>query len=99
MARPWSKEETELLKRYDNATVAKITGRSLSAVRGRRKTIDGRCEHYMVAYKCYQCGKEFFPAMPEKWAYRRESGRVKMFCSWHCMRAYDGKQRQKKVAK
>ena len=95
----WTPDEDALLAKYDNATVAKITGRSLNAIKGRRATLSGRHDSLLKAYYCYQCGKEFFPAMPEKWAYRRTDKRIRMFCSWHCMRAYDnGKPREKKTA-
>lgn len=41
-------------------------------------------EHYR---QCYQCGKLFFVPDYETYVFRRDT---KYFCSWGCMRKYDG---------
>lgn len=92
----WKSHEDALLYRFDDETVAKITGRTVNSVIARRKRLDGT--YILKSHYCFQCGKEFFPPMPEKWAYRRQEKRLREFCSWHCMRDYDnGKPREKKI--
>lgn len=50
--------------------------------------------------KCPECGKGFFVQWPHLWRYaRREGPRIKYFCSYTCVRAYDNKKGEKKVAK
>ena len=93
--RAWTAEETALLDKYDNETVAKITGRSKNAVANKRAL---RKENFQL-YKCSECGKMFVALEISQWAYRRvKNGHVRYMCSYHCMRAFDGKQGQKKVA-
>ena len=95
----WTKEEVILLDKYDNATVAKITGRSEKAVAAKRSYIKGNEPFPMT--QCRICGKLFYMPDPAKWVYKREyKGRLYHMCSYHCMRAWDnGKKRKEKVAK
>ena len=45
---------------------------------------------------CFVCGKSFYVANPEGWAYRRGcKGGVRVMCSYSCMRAYDRKRQKK----
>lgn len=34
---------------------------------------------------CSLCNKLFYPNVVDEWAYRQDG---KLFCSWHCLRAY-----------
>lgn len=103
MASRWKESEDALLYKYDAETVAKITGRTVDSVLARKKRIEGT--YVFHAYYCYQCGKEFFPAVPTEWGYKRDDGRIRYFCSWPCLRDYDkgiprhGKQRKKEATK
>lgn len=37
--------------------------------------------------KCSLCGKEFYIALGNDYAYKiKAAGRVKLFCSWKCLR-------------
>lgn len=42
--------------------------------------------------RCGICGKEFDMLWPGLWVYRRERN---VFCSWGCMRKFDGKEAEK----
>ena len=42
-----------------------------------------------MAERCVQCNREFVALYPQLWAYKRG---IKMFCSWHCLRAYERKE-------
>lgn len=49
---------------------------------------------------CPECGKERDILHPDEWTYKRREGpRVKYFCSYTCVRAYDNKKGEKKVGK
>ena len=46
----------------------------------------------MPKARCDFCGHEFYYYNRGDWAYKRNTnGRVRMFCKWSCMRAYDKK--------
>lgn len=47
-----------------------------------------------VMAKCAECKKQFFMTNPELWAYQRRPYamcKIKKFCSWHCLQAFDKK--------
>lgn len=44
--------------------------------------------------ECFHCGKEFIPGVKHLYK-KREKGKVKIFCSWNCMRAFE-KEKEKK---
>lgn len=44
--------------------------------------------------KCPQCGKEFICHNVDQWAYKRFG---KVFCSWHCLRAWDAGAKTSKI--
>lgn len=93
----WTEDEIKLFDIFDNATIAKITGRSEKAVAIKRSG-SKRYDPFALT-KCAVCGKLFYMPDPGRWAYRRNGKRLKLFCSYHCMRTYDnGQQRKEKVA-
>lgn len=47
---------------------------------------------------CAECG-ERFEHTPEHAYKRNEHGRQKLFCSYHCMRAFDRREEERKTAK
>lgn len=49
---------------------------------------------------CPECGKPFFVQYSDLWTYKRREGpRLKFFCSYTCVRAYDKKKGEKPVAR
>lgn len=91
----WTKQEDDLFYRYDDKTISEITGHPLTGVRSRRRKVMKTLDIFPLT-KCYMCGKEFIVIVPGQWAYKRNDDRAKYFCSWHCLRAYDGQKQQKK---
>ena len=90
----WTQRETELLDKYDNATVAKLTGRSENAVANKR-AMAKRYEPFTLT-KCAMCGILFYMPDPGNWVYKRiKNGHLKHLCSYHCMRDWDNGQRRK----
>lgn len=83
MSKHWTQEEIELLDKYSPEAVAKITGRSLHAVKAKKveKTPLKAWERV-----CPICGKVFHMTS-EDWVYKAYvNGHMKKVCSWHCMR-------------
>ena len=61
---------------------------------------------WIVPYKCKVCGKDFYIPNKREWAYKRGygghgkgcTGKEKFFCSWSCLRVYDKKMEDAKMA-
>ena len=53
---------------------------------------------YMVGHRCPRCGAEFFPPVEVEWAYKtvKRNGNIRLFCSWHCLRAEQERKPKKK---
>lgn len=50
----------------------------------------------MNEMKCHCCKKEIYTLTPTEWCYRKTNDlRVKYFCSWTCMRAYEKAEEEK----
>lgn len=49
---------------------------------------------FLEARRCGECGKDFAVLYPHLWRYRR--GRA-YFCSWKCLRIFDGKEDEKNM--
>ncbi len=49
---------------------------------------------------CPECGKPFFVQHSDLWTYKRREGpRIKFFCTYTCVRAYDKKKGEKQVGR
>lgn len=84
----WTEEEIKLFDIFDNATIAKITGRTLTAVASKRATVN-RYDPFKL-YKCSVCGRMFAPPDIGDWVYKRVyHGRLKYFCRYNCLRTWD----------
>ena len=93
----WTPDEIRLLDYYDNATVAKLTGRSENAVANKR-AMAKRYEPFTLT-KCAVCGKLFYMPDPGAWVYKRQhNGRLKHLCSYHCLRTWDNGHKGKEKA-
>lgn len=93
--RRWTDDEVKLLDIFDNATVAKITGRTAHAVAAKRSGAK-RYDPFALT-KCAECGKMFYMPDPGCWVYKRiYKDRLKHFCSYHCMRKWENDHERKK---
>ena len=54
--------------------------------------------YHPIAHICPQCKVDFYPEVPNIWAYKRSiKGNDALFCSWRCLRAYEEKHPPKKT--
>lgn len=89
MPKRWTKAEEALLGKYDDKTIALMTGRTKTAVAVHRVKIN-QGNSYYTGLICPMCGREFFPPVKEEWAYQRKRhGRTMYLCTYKCARRVD----------
>ena len=60
--------------------------------------------NWTAPVKCFHCGKEFYRQSQNEWAYKMNERikkgeyRVRLFCSWKCMREFETEHENGKAA-
>lgn len=94
MRRYWTPEEEELFDRYDNHTIAYMTGRTVVSVEQHRHVLKIKAAETWGRL-CPVCGKRFDPPDADTWVYKTGKERRRLVCSWKCMRKVEHDQRGK----